>query len=232
MKLSAYPLIGVKSKDGRAFLLRPRLRAGLAEVAAVLLDEVLDPSREGAATFAGFEIEVTTGGTAEGTSAVDNEIPHGVDETRLLHVESKSLIHREFENFPNRSDSDGKAEAEDGDGEGRGGEAIALEEHEDAEEAKESEGHGRSAVQDDIPPPEALVEIAHFTKEEGGIDKEDDDDGEAAGELNLKAILVAKGDNGHDQGHGRSECGVPSQGVDRPGDRDGEGQPNEEDDFW
>ena len=195
-----------------------QLCVGFAEVAPVLFDKVLDPSRERAAAFLCLEIEVTTGGTEKSTAAIDDEIPHGVHESGLLHVEPEDLVHREFEDFPNGSNGDGEAEAENGNGKRRGREAIALEKHEDTEEAKDSEGDCRSGVEDDIQPPEPFVEITNLAEKEGGVDEENNDNGEAARKLDVEAFLVAKGENGHDEGHGGGEGSVPSQGVDGPAD--------------
>ena len=104
----------------------------------------------------------------DGCQGVDDQVPHGVGQTRgvaehrLLHVGAEGLVHGEFEDFPKCADGDGEHHRKQGDEAGTHMQVdpLVFVENIDEEKTEQPEQQAGAAMQCQIPPPEPLVVAA------------------------------------------------------------------------
>ena len=218
-------------RGGPATSLIPRDALAKAPVeAAVSLHELFDRASE--CRGSALEPEKSENRPEECPERVDDQIPHRVDQSALLHGQTEDLIHRELKDFPKRADGQRKTEGDKCQRPGRCCVSVALKQIEDKEKADDPEPHRREGMQHHVPPPEALVEIEGLAQKQRG----EDEGGKRADKGVRKFYLEAFRENerqGRQQKGGQAdEQDGPASGQkrNRPGGK--QNDPDDAGDSW
>ena len=145
------------------------------------------------------------------TGSIDNQVPHRVDATALLHVQAEDAIHSELEDFPKSADLQGKRERED---RHRPRSHVELDlafliKHVHQYEAEHDEKQGRAGVRHQVPPPEPQVVAPDFAEEQRSENRNDDQQLELGRDEDVESSWDEGGRESQQHNAGHRKCVEP-----------------------